>query len=322
MSAFDPSTAKIACIGAGNVGRAWAIVFARAGYDVSLYDQDTAALKAAVDAIAENVADLERYELIQSAADLKNRISYDTDLDICLSQAIYIQESVSENIDVKREVFQQLDSATAQNVILASSTSELLPSSFFNAASRPERCIIAHPVNPPYLIPLVEICPGDATAQGVLETGKQILECAGMAPVVLAREIRGFLLNRLQAAVVGEALHLTGAGFCTPSDIEAVMTKGLGLRWAFIGPFMTSHLNASGGYKDYMKVFSDPYRRMIDDLKLQYPWKDGLFEEIEADLSRHIPAGAVSDGQSWRDRRLMALLKHLNTAEKFTVNLE
>jgi 3-hydroxyacyl-CoA dehydrogenase len=138
----------------------------------------------------------------------------------------------------------------------------------------------------------------------------------GQAPVILNREIDGFLLNRLQWALVGEALHLVGEGVCSPEDIDSVLTNGLALRWAFIGPFEVGHLNATQGLKGYFAVLKDAIARVQSDLRTDYPPDERTVALVHDALTRRIPVDAIPALQAWRDRRLMALRQHLAAAEK------
>jgi L-gulonate 3-dehydrogenase len=302
----------IACIGAGNVGRAWAIVFARAGHDVRLYDADPAAVaQRALPAIDISLADLVASGLLPEAATVRNRIRGCSSLEEALQGADYIQESASENVAIKTALFSTIDSLAAPDALIASSTSAIPGSKLFEHLPGRARCLVAHPVNPPYLIPLVELCPTPWTGPGVVARCRQLMLDCGQQPVELRREITGFLLNRLQFALAGEALHLVGEGYCTPEDIDLVMTAGLARRWAFIGPFEVGHLNATAGYAGFMQGLGDMVRSVAADVQPDYPWDDALVQRIQARLAAHTPVEQVPERQAWRDRQLMAVARFL-----------
>jgi L-gulonate 3-dehydrogenase len=307
----------IACVGFGNIGRAWAIAFARGGCNVQIFDSAARVQAESLKALEANLADLEVSGLIDSAAIVRSRMRPCDSLATALRGASYVQESVREDLALKIEVFAELDALAPPDVILASSSSEFMSSQFIGRVQHAERCLVAHPFNPPYLIPLVEISGHSGTSPQAVAGARALLEQIGMSPVVVAKEIKAFLLNRLQAAVVSEALYLVGEGYCTADDLDRAMSDGLGLRWAFMGPFMTGHLNSSGGYRQYMRDYGDTYRRMTADLRKDYPWPVELADSISSEMEKTVPRERVRDGQRWRDRRLMELLKHKRDAEKF-----
>jgi 3-hydroxyacyl-CoA dehydrogenase len=168
---------------------------------------------------------------------------------------------------------------------------------------------VAHPVSPPSLVPLVELVPTPWTDPGVTERAKRLLTEAGQSVVTLKREIPGFVLNRLQAAVICEAMHLVGAGVIEPDDLDRTMRDGLGLRWSFMGPFETMDLNAEEGIGGYLGRFAASYEAMAKDLKVAEPWRPEAVAAIEADRRRRVPSDRLAERRRWRDRRLMRLLR-------------
>ncbi|QLC23934.1 3-hydroxyacyl-CoA dehydrogenase [Parasphingopyxis algicola] len=305
-------TANVACVGVGNIGRAWAISFARGGCNVRLYDTNSDNLERSLAHIAASLRDLADANLIDDPAAIGERISALSNLDEAVSECAHVQECIVENLAIKQAFFAELDSLCDPDTIIASSSSEFMASQLIEQVENSARVLVAHPFNPPYLIPLVEIAGHPGTADDAIASTRNLLEAIGMSPVVVKKEIKAFLLNRLQAAVVAEALHLVGEGYCSATDLDRAMSDGLGLRWAFMGPFQTGHLNASGGYRDYMRddSYGGTFRRMIGDLATRNDWPYGLAEDISAEMEQLIPTDEIIDGQRWRDKRLMALLKH------------
>lgn len=236
--------AKIACIGAGTVGQAWAVAFARAGHNVTLYDvQPDVVSEVALPRARQIIDDLETgMPTGVSPDEIAGRMTGAPSIAHAVDGAIYVQESVREDVDIKRGVYAEIAQFAEPDAILASSTSAHPGSTFLTGFTHPERALVAHPVNPPSHIPLVELCGTGVTSQTAIEAARELLTAAGMAPVVVRKEIDGFLLNRLQYTLVAEAMHLIGEGYCTAADIDRVMTDGLALRWSTIGPFMTAHL--------------------------------------------------------------------------------
>ena len=203
-------------------------------------------------------------------------------------------------------MFTGIDAAAPADCIFASSTSAIPGSHFLEAVSHPERALVAHPVNPPALIPLVELCATRSTSAATLERTRRIMVDAGMAPVVVRKEIDGFLLNRLQFTLVAEALHLVGEGYCSASDIDTVITQGLALRWASMGPFEVMHLNAARGFKGFAENLGGMMRRLGADARTDYDWTGALIDRIHAELAERIPLAEIPQRQTWRDQRIIA----------------
>ena len=300
---------KIACIGAGTVGRAWAIVFARARHDVALYDAKSGEVaERALPEIRNTLKLLAEGGLLSETVDIVlGRIHQASSLDEAVAGAMYIQESVREDRDVKRQLFGQIARRCPVTALLASSTSAIRGSEFMTAISHPERAFVAHPVNPPSLIPLVELCGTPRTSPEAMETARLLLTDAGMKPVVVRKEIDGFILNRLQYTLVAEALHLVGEGYCTAQDIDAVITEGLAPRWAFIGPFQVAHLNAPDGFKGFVDRLGPMMRLMGADARTDYDWTADLVEAIHDQLAAVVPVSAIGARQQQRDRSILAL---------------
>ena len=302
---------KIACIGAGTVGHAWAVAFAGARHEVALYDQ----LEDEVDARAlpkarETLAILERGGMIREpAAVVAARIVRAPSIAAAVAEAGYVQESVREDVEVKRRVFAAIAEAAPAEAILASSTSAIAGSEFLIDIPGPERALVVHPVNPPSLIPLVELCATPRTSPAVLSRVRAFMTEVGMKPVTVLKEIDGFLLNRLQFTLVAEAMHLVGEGYCTADDIDAVMTHGLALRWASIGPFEVAHLNAPDGFIGFVTRLGEMMRRLGADARTDYAWPPGLAERIHAELAERLPIAKIPERQSWRNERIMAVRK-------------
>lgn len=299
--------ARIACIGTGTVGSAWAVVFARAGHEVMLFDSEPAQAARALTVIRRMLDDLGAAgHLAEGAAAVMTRIHSAPSLAAAVEGAAHVQESVREDVAVKRQVLAGIARHAPAEAVLASSTSALPGSSFLGDIDGPERALVVHPVNPPALIPLVEICGTDRTAADTVERTRAFMESLGMRPVVLRREIAGFLLNRLQYTLVAEAMHLVGEGYCTAEEIDIVMTQGLALRWLSVGPFATAHLNAADGFAGFVARLGPMMRRMGAEARTTYPWTEQQAAAIHAELCRRMPVEALPLWQAWRDRRILA----------------
>jgi L-gulonate 3-dehydrogenase len=303
---------KAAIIGSGFVGRAWAISFARAGCDVALWDQDKDAPAKAKAYIERVLPELEASDLLNggAASEVVERIRVAPTLETALEGAAHVQENTPEDVGVKRAVFARLDAVAQPDVVLASSTSAILPSAFTENLKGRARCLVVHPINPPYLIPAAEVVPAPWTDPSVVERAARFLRAAGHAPIVMKREIDGFVMNRMQGALLEEAFRLVAEGYASIEDVDIGIRDGLALRWSFIGPFETIDLNAPGGVRDYAKRYQGIYERIFSTSQWRADWSGPVMDVIEADRRQRLPADRLADRQAWRDRRLMALAAH------------
>ncbi|MGP1614559.1 MAG: 3-hydroxyacyl-CoA dehydrogenase [Pollutimonas bauzanensis] len=305
---------KIAIIGAGLIGCAWASVFARAGHPVALHDVDAQALASAGGAIETNLAALYEAGLISETPQaVMQRISIDASLEDALRGAVLVQENVRETVAAKKEIFARLDALADPGAILASSTSGIPASSFTEELKGRARCLVGHPINPPSLVPLVELVPAPWTEPAVMERARAIYEGAGQVPIMVQREIQGFIVNRLQGALLAEAFRLVEDGYIDSIDLDKAVKDGLGLRWAFMGPFETIDLNAPGGIRDYCGRYGPLY---LDIARQAQPreWSGPLLDTLERERQQEQPAAGRQARQDWRDRRLMKLIAHKRRA--------
>ncbi len=301
---------KIAVIGAGLIGRAWAIVFARAGCSVAIYDAVPEALGACTRLLHDNISDLARHGLIMETPEVVlARIKPVGTLAEALKGAVLVQENVKETVEVKRQIFAEMDKLAEPDAILTSSTSWIPTSEFSEHLPGRHRILVAHPVNPPYLVPLVELAPAPWTSEETVKRAHDIYTRAGQSPVLLKKEITGFLLNRIQGAVLNEALNLYENGYASSEDLDKVLKDGLGLRWSFMGPFETIDLNAPEGVIDYAKRYGHTYR---DVAKTQLPneWNAATLKQIEDERRKVLKADQLEERSRWRDNRLMGLVAH------------
>ena len=307
---------KTAIVGAGLVGRAWAITFARAGHAVRVWDADRAAVPKALSFIGAVLPDLAANDLLGGAtpADVIARVSPVADLADALADVGHVQENAPETVEIKRALFADLDRHAPAEAVLASSTSALLPSAFMGDVPGRARCVVCHPINPPYLVPAVEVCPSPWTSADTVERAADFMRGCGQAPLVMKREIDGFIMNRLQGALLEEAFRLVADGIADVEDIDIGLRDGLALRWSFMGPFETIDLNAPGGVRDYARRYQGIYSGMFASMQRRVDWTGPAMERIEADRRARLPADKLEERQVWRDRRLMALLAHKRKA--------
>ncbi len=307
---------RVAVVGCGLVGSGWAIVFARAGCQVALYDSESGAAEAARDRIAQNLNELSRHNLVVNPEAMLARIVVSCSLADALADAAYVQESVFERVAIKRAVFAEIDAVLGSTTVVGSSSSGIPASSFTADVACRNRCLVAHPVNPPYLIPVVELVPAPWTDPAALEDVHRLMQRMGQVPVLLAREIEGFILNRLQGALLNEAWRLVGEGYATVEDVDLTVSHGLGLRWSFMGPFETIDLNAPGGVADYARRLGPLYERIATSDAPPRGWSDELIAEVERQRRALLPRRRLTERTQWRDRRLMTLATHRREIER------
>ncbi len=308
----------IACVGGGLVGRAWAIVFASAGHEVRVFDERRETAEAARGFAAEMLPALAEADLLsgQAAATVLERIRVADGLEAALAGALHVQESTPENLEVKRGVFARLDAAAEPDAVLASSTSAILPSKFSEAVPGRRRCLVVHPINPPYLVRAAEVVPAPWTDPAVVERTAALIRGCGMAPIVMKKELDGFVMNRMQGALLEEAFRLVADGYASVEDVDVGIREGLALRWSFMGPFETIDLNAPGGVRDYAERYQGIYERLFPSMQRRVDWAGPVMEQIEAERRRRLPADRLADRHKWRDRRLIALAAHKRRAAK------
>ena len=216
-----------------------------------------------------------------------------------------------ERADVKRAVYAQIEAIAGPALVVGSSSSGIPCSTFTEGLRIGPRCLIAHPINPPYVIPLVEMVPAPWTAEESVTRCWALMEAAGMEPVRLTREIDGFIANRLQAALLWEAFRLLEGGYATAEDIDTTISAGLGRRWSFIGPFETIDLNAPGGLADFCARLGEGFFEFVKQGEPAEPWSDAVVAKAHEERRGRLPMTEHGDRQAWRDRRLMGLAAHL-----------
>ena len=309
---------RIAIIGIGLIGRSWAVGFARAGARVALWDAMDGIVETSMSQIRQLVSDMEGARLLNETPEIiLSRINPCSTLSEALSGADYIQENTPERIEIKYDVFAAIEANAQPDAVIASSSSGLLPSAMFENIASARRCLVAHPLNPPHLIPAVELVPGPATDAASLHTARMILEEAGHVVLTLRREIAGFVMNRLQGAVLDEAFRLVEQGIVGPEDVDIALRDGLAIRWSVVGPFETIDLNAPGGVSDYI----DRYGPMYDDLAIgsegRADWQGTVRDVVTADRRARLAVDQIPARTKWRDARLAEIARnHLDKREK------
>lgn len=309
---------KFSIVGSGSIGAAWAITFARAGHDVSVYDVEPEKLNSLNSGLSTRLHFLAIEELIsEDPESILKRISTTTDLSLCLEGATYVQECAPEKIEIKERIFEELDRLTNKNVILASSSSALGASKFNQRMQHPERALVVHPGNPPYLLSVAEVVPSNKTSPAITSQTILILEQVGMHPVEVKREIEGFVFNRLQGAVLREAYCLVRDGVIGPEEIDLIVTQGLGKRWAVIGPFGTSSLNAQGGIRDHASRMAESYYQMGKDRNQNDPWTPEMVESVAGVMEKIFKIDEWESNVEKRDRALAEINNLIANSDNF-----
>src|SRR5688500_10235725 len=268
--------------GTGLIGAGWAARLLIRGFNVIAYDVSPAAeskLRAAIDVAWPSMRKL----LPGAAKRRRGKLTFTTDLQRMAEQADFIHEAAPEREQLKVKLFGEIDRGAGPHVIIASSSSGFLPTRLQSECRHPERVIIGHPFNPVYLLPLVETVPGRQTAPEAMEHAREYFESIGMHVLQLKREIEGYICDRLQEAMWREALHILDKDIATTGDIDGSIVYSAGLRWAFMGSFLTYHLaGGPGGMRDFLKQF---------DPTLELPWTDLKYPKWNPALERRLVEG-------------------------------
>jgi len=303
---------NVTCIGSGLIGQGWATLFAAGGFDVTLQDASSDRLKSAVEQVGVNLRFLEdNGRLLPGAtAAASRRIRTTPDLAGALAEADYVQESVPDNYPVKKKVFAEMDARAPVDTILASSSSGLLMSEIQQVVSRPQRCVLAHPFLPVHLLPLVEVVGGEQTAPETVQITCELMEKIGKTPVRLKKEVSGYIVNRLQAAVLREAIDLVAGGVASAEEVDRAFCNGMGMRDPFIGPLLRACL-AGDGIENFVKEYSDSYRIRWESMAawntLSPQMKETLVNSVNAmPIVRENSMEKIKD---WRDKMLIEILK-------------
>lgn len=307
---------KAAIIGTGFIGRAWAICFARAGFEARLWDAFPAAVEGAIGYIEPILSDLAESDLLNGSppAEVLQRLVPCPSMESALDGVIYVQESTPERLEDKIAVFRALGENAPSDAILASSTSALLPSTFTADCAGRDRAIVVHPINPPFLVPACEVVPAPWTSKDTIGRTIELLRSIGQVPIPMTREIDGFLMNRMQTALLNEAFRLVNEGYATADAVDAGIRDGLSLRWNFMGPYETIDLNAPAGIRDYIERYGSTLAQIHSTMPGTVALTPAKLDEVEAELRGRHPAETLPDRQRWRDRRLAALIAHKRNA--------
>lgn len=295
-----------AALGSGVIGSGWVARALAHGLDVVAWDPAPGAEAALRQRIANAWPALVKQGLAAGAA--QSRLRFVATIEDCVRDADFIQESAPERLELKLELHARISAAAKPDALIGSSTSGLLPSEFYEGATHPERCVVGHPFNPVYLLPLVEVVGGRHTAPEAVQAAISVYESLGMRPLHVRKEVPGFIADRLLEALWREALHLVNDGVATTGEIDDAIRFGAGLRWSFMGTFLTYTLaGGDAGMRHFMNQFGPA---------LKLPWTylpapeltDTLIDDVVAGTSAQLGEHSIDALERYRDDCLLAVL--------------
>jgi L-gulonate 3-dehydrogenase len=308
----------VAIVGVGLIGRAWAAIFARAGWNVRLTDPHQPTLDASPNLIRDELRALARHGLADDPDGAAARLTIAANLEDAVADVDFVQENGPELVEQKKIIFAELDRLAPPDAVLASSTSAITASRFTETLPGRSRCLVGHPVNPPHLVPLVELCGAPWTSPSTIDRARQVYREIGQVPVTVNREINGFVLNRLQGALLAEAFRLVGEGYISAEDLDHTVKDGLGLRWSFLGPLETIELNAPGGVPDYCARYTGFYKELAATAAGPEVYQSPNVERVIANWPHQPSPERIAALTQRRNERLAALAAHKRTQSNQT----
>lgn len=310
------SNTKMAIFGGGSIGIAFAVVFLREGNDVAIYEPSAERRSLILDEVCARAEQLSAAGLASLTEEqVQVHLSVGEDLSEVLRGADLVQECIPEQLELKRDLFRQIAEHVDQDVIVASSSSAITASKSMEDTGLIEQGLVAHPGNPPYLLPVIEIVPTPTTNKALVERAIEIYASCGLEPVLIKVEQEGFVFNRLQGALLREAYALVRDGVIGANDLDKVVRDGLGRRWAFMGPFEVADVNTRGGIVKHAERLGPAYLRMGQERGQNDPWEPDLVSRVEAERREVMPLDKWEERVAWRDSALLELEKLKQTLE-------
>lgn len=305
MANFNTSIRTFAAIGSGVIGSGWVSRALANGMDVIAWDPAPGAKEQLESRVAKAWPVLVSRGVAPGAS--LSRLRFANTLEECVKDADFIQESAPERLDLKISLHEQITQFARPDVLIGSSTSGLLPSEFYAKAQNPERCVVGHPFNPVYLLPLVEVVGGNKTSPDAIAAAIGIYKAMGMHPLHVRKEIPGFIADRLLEAQWREALHLVNEGVATTGEIDDAIRFGAGMRWSFMGSFLIYTLaGGDAGMRHFMAQFGPA---------LKLPWTklvapeltDKLIDDVVDGTREQLGSHSIADLERYRDDCLIAV---------------
>lgn len=297
-----------AIVGGGIIGSSWALVFARCGWEVRIAARHPAVRDTLHKRVARSAEAARAIAPDVSVQEILARITISPSLTAALEGAAWVQESIEENLETKRALFADLDRDAPPDAILASSTSSIAMSHIAAELPGRARTIVAHPATPPHLIPVVEMVPAPFTSDATTARAFDVMRALGQVPALVWREQPGFVLNRLQGALLTEMFAVVRDGLMSPGDVDALIRDGFGLRWAFLGPLEGVDLNAPGGIADYLARYGFMFDQMARERGERDPVvTEAIVQRLHEAMRERLPLDALPDRIAWRDARMSAL---------------
>ena len=296
--------------GAGLIGASWAIGFANAGFKCLVYDSNDESFDKFEGVSNQLIQDLKILNPQLNIEKIKSNIVLKCSIEEICKNSILIQESIIEDLDIKKKVFKQLDKLSTKNTIIASSSSYLLISKISEGVEHKDRCINAHPALPPHVVPFVEVGGSPDTSKSIIDKALSIYKKANYAAIVVNKETEGFILNRLQGALLNEAVRLHEGGFASMDDIDIALKHALGIRWAFMGPFEIMDLNAPEGIKDSFTRYKSGIQNLAKEQNTVPEYSDEYLNKLENEQRKRLPYSDRS-GRIEKRNKMIALIRKL-----------
>lgn len=296
----------VGIVGSGIIGSSWALVFARAGVRARIWCREEGREAETLAGMAAMIETL-RGTGLEGDDETLARISVQNLLKETLRGVDYVQESISEDLAQKHEILRTIEASAPDDAIIGSSTSGIMPSRLASALSRPQRFLVVHPLTPPHLLPITELCAAPQTSDAVISAASDFMLAVGQHPVMLRAEIPGFALNRILGAMVNECFALIRDGVVSPEDVDPLITEGFGLRWGIIGPLAAMDLNAPGGIGEYLKRYGSIFNLVARSRGSEPVLDEALIAQISQNLRPHLDKQSASKRITRRDRGIAQL---------------
>ncbi len=304
---------KVGLVGGGVIGAGWAARFLLEGHDVAMFDPDPDIARKLETVVA--AARRARAALFPGVATPEGALALSPSVEAAVTGADFVQESLPEREDLKQRILKVIDAAARPEVIVASSTSGLLPSRLQSAMAHPERFVVGHPFNPVYLLPLVEVCGGERTAETTKTAAMALYREIGMRPLHVRKEIDGFIADRLLEALWREALWLVNDGVATTEEIDDAVRYGAGLRWSFMGTFLIYRMaGGEAGMRHFLAQFGPALK--LPWTKLEAPeLTDALIDKVAEQSDAQAGSASIRELEAQRDACLVAVLDALRSQD-------